>query len=82
LIGLALRPSETRSANSARVCATPPPWPPRVKAGRTIAGSPMSSITRSASPIEWTIAERGTRRPAFSIVSRNTSRSSARRIAS
>ena len=38
LIGLALRPSETRSWNSASVRATPPPCPPSVKAGRTISG--------------------------------------------
>ena len=82
LIGLALSPSDTRSPNSAGVRAMPPPWPPSVKAGRTISGSPMSSITRSASPIEVTIEERGTRRPAAIIVSRNSSRSSARWIAS
>ena len=56
----------------------PPPCPPSVKAGRTISGRPISSIARSASAIEVTIAERGTRRPAAVIVSRNSSRSSAR----
>src|SRR4029453_18651323 len=55
-----------------------PRGPPSVKAGRTISGRPMSSIVRSASAIDVPIADCGTRRPAETIVSRNSSRSSAR----
>ena len=39
LIGLAASPSETTWRSSVSVVPTPPPWPPRVNAGRTIAGS-------------------------------------------
>ena len=38
-IGLALSPCATRSRNSGRVRAIPPPRPPSVKAGRTTAGT-------------------------------------------
>ena len=81
-IGLAASPSATRSRNSVSVRAMPPPSPPIVKPGRTIAGRPSSGSAGSASRIDFTTAERGTRRPARSIVVRNRSRSSARRIAS
>ena len=81
-IGLAASPSATRWRNSASVRAMPPPSPPIVKPGRTIAGRPISGSARSASRIDLTAALRGTRRPARSIVVRNRSRSSARRIAS
>jgi hypothetical protein len=81
-IGLAARPSPTTSLNSAFVRAMPPPAPPIVNPGRTIAGSPTLSSARSASRIDLTAALRGTRRPARSIVARNRSRSSARRMAS
>ena len=81
-IGLAARPSPTIWRNSASSRAMPPPWPPIVKPGRTIAGRPTLASARSASRIELTAALRGTRRPAPSIVARNRSRSSARRMAS
>ena len=81
-MGLDARPSATRSRNSAGLWAMPPPWPPIVKPGRTTAGSPTRSSACSPSAIEVTISERGTRRPAACMVSRNRERSSARRIAS
>ncbi len=81
-IGLAARPSATIWRNSVPSRAMPPPWPPIVKPGRTIAGSPTSPSARSASRIDLTAALRGTRSPARSIVARNRSRSSARRMAS
>ena len=81
-IGLAASPSATRWRYSVSVRAIPPPSPPIVKPGRTIAGSPMSGSARSASLIDLTAALRGTRRPARSIVVRNRSRSSARRMVS
>ncbi len=95
-IGLAASPSATRLRNSSSVRAMPPPWPPIVKPGRMIAGSPTAASARSASsntrapgaiPCGWSrgsrsVRERGTRRPAASIVSRKSARSSARWIAS
>ena len=62
--------------------ATPPPWPPRVKAGRTTIGSPIAAAKPSASSTVCAIALSGIRRPAASMVSRKRSRSSARPIAS
>ena len=84
LIGLAARPSETTPSSSVSVRPTPPPWPPSVNAGRTIAGSLISPAARprSTSATDSTITDHGTRRPASSIVRRNASRSSARWIAS
>ena len=84
LIGLAARPSETTPSSSVSVCPTPPPWPPSVNAGRTIAGSLISPAARpfSTCPTDSTITDHGTRSPASSIVVRNASRSSARWIAS
>ncbi len=84
LIGLAARPSETIWRSSVSVWAAPPPCPPIVKAGRMIAGSFISprSNAASASPSELMISDSGVRRPASAIVRRNTSRSSARWIAS
>ena len=83
LIGLAARPSETTWRSSVSVSPTPPPWPPRVKAGRTIAGSVIlpSASAASTSPRLPTVIDQGMRRPASFIVRRNSSRSSARRIA-
>ena len=80
LIGLAASPSETTWASSVSVLPTPPPWPPRVNAGRTIAGRLMvpSATPASAWATEVTICDQGTRRPASSIVRRKASRSSAR----
>ena len=84
LIGLAASPSETTWRSSVSVRPTPPPWPPIVNAGRTIAGSLISpsAMPRSTWSIELTIVDHGTRRSAPSIVSRKASRSSARWIAS
>ena len=81
-IGEAARPSATTWRYSTSLRAMPPPAPPMVKPGRTIAGSPTSPSARSASRIDLTAALRGTRSPARSIVARNRSRSSARRMAS
>ena len=83
LIGLAARPSETTWRSSVSVSPTPPPWPPIVKAGRTIAGSVIlpSASAASTSPRLSTVIDQGIRRPASVIVWRNSSRSSARRIA-
>jgi hypothetical protein len=81
-IGLAARPSAITWRYSVSVRAVPPPAPPMVKPGRTIAGRPISGSTASASRMDLTAALRGTRRPARSMVARNSSRSSARRIAS
>ncbi len=81
-IGDAARPSATTWRYSVSLRAMPPPAPPIVKPGRTIAGRPTSGSARSASRIDLTAALRGTRRPARSIVARNRSRSSARRMAS
>ena len=81
-IGLAAIPSVTRWRNSASSQAIPPPSPPIVKAGRKIAGRPMSARACSPSATLVTILERATRSPASCIVIRNRSRSSARWIAS
>ncbi len=81
-IGLAASPSPITWRYSVSFHAMPPPAPPIVKPGRTIAGSPTSGSARSASRMDLTAALRGTLRPARSIVERNSSRSSARRIAS
>ena len=83
LIGLAARPSETTWRSSVSVSPTPPPWPPIVKAGRTIAGRAIlpSASAASTSPRVSTVIDHGIRSPASVIVRRNSSRSSARRIA-
>ncbi len=83
LIGLAASPSLTTWRSSVSVSPTPPPWPPRVNAGRTIAGSVIlpSAIAASTSPRLPTVIDHGIRRPASVIVWRNSSRSSARLIA-
>ena len=62
-IGLAARPSATTWRYSVSVRAMPPPSPPIVKPGRTIAGRPISASARSASRIDLTAALAGTRRP-------------------
>ena len=84
LIGLAARPSETTWRSSVSVSPTPPPWPPIVKAGRTIAGSVIlpSASAASTSPRLSTVIDQGIRRPGLVHRLRNSSRSSARRIAS
>ena len=84
LMGLAASPSETTWRNSVSVRPTPPPCPPSVKAGRTMAGRLMvpSARPRSSPESDSTITDQGTRRPAASIVDLKASRSSARWIAS
>ncbi len=83
-IGEASRPSATMRSNSSSVRAMPPPRPPSVNAGRMMHGraGSMSCSAARASSAERAIALRGIRSPAFSIVSRNSSRSSAQAIAS
>ena len=71
-----------RVAGGRGVRAMRPPRPPSGYAGRTMIGRPMSMRAFSASARVVAIALRGIRSPARSIVMRNSSRSSARRIAS
>ena len=47
-IGEAARPPATIRSNSSSVRAMPPPRPPRVKAGRTMSGSPKASSAAAA----------------------------------
>ena len=42
-MGLRRRPVRQRSTKASRVVTMPPPVPPSVKAGRTMAGTPMAS---------------------------------------
>ena len=67
---------------SSCVRAIPPPRPPRVKAGRTMHGSPRSGRAACACAGEVAIALRGIFSPAVSMVWRKRSRSSARAMAS
>ena len=72
-------------AARSRCCRRRRPWPPSVKAGRTITGSaisPSASALLGLADGGRRSATTGTRRPAPSIVSRKASRSSARWIAS
>ena len=81
-IGDAARPPSTIRAKSSSVRAIPPPRPPSVNAGRTISGSPKASSAARASARLVAIVLRAVRRPAACIVWSNSSRSSARQIAS
>ena len=88
-IGLARRPARTRSRYSASVPTMPPPVPPSVNAGRTIAGRPISARaqrrptrSRSSGEAPSTIADGAYGWPIRSSRSRNRSRSSAISIAS
>ena len=62
-MGLARRPARMRSRYSASVVTMPPPEPPSVKAGRMMAGRPISARasaavrTRSVSVAPVTMAE-------------------------
>ena len=76
--GLAWSPCTTCRRSSASVAANPPPVPPSVNAGRTTAGA----ANPSSSSTEETTMLSATGRPTARIVSRNCSRSSARRMAS
>ena len=82
VIGEAARPRETIVRYSSSVRAMPPPRPPSVKAGRTIAGRPMRSRAASASSIVVAIALAGIFSPALAIACWKSSRSSAVLIAS
>ncbi len=87
-IGLARRPARIRSRNAGSVSTMPPPVPPSVKAGRMIAGRPISARAVSAEPDRSSAVAPSTIRlgaygwPIRSSRSRNASRSSAIRIAS
>jgi hypothetical protein len=87
-IGLARSPARTRSRYSTSVSTIPPPVPPRVNAGRTIAGRPIVAraaaalAERSMSVAPSTIADGAYGCPSRSRRSRNFSRSSAISIAS
>ncbi len=81
-IGDALRPWATICSNSASSRAIPPPRPPSVNAGRMISGSPKASSAARAWSRLVAIVLRAVRRPAACIVASNSSRSSARLIAS
>ncbi len=78
--GLASRPRRTTAWNSSALRAMPAPLPPRVKLGRTIAGSPMRSSTRRASSGEPARALSGTSSPISSMACLNSSRCSAWRM--
>ncbi len=84
VIGLSRRPRITISSICSGVVANPPPWPPRVKAGRITTGSESGppSIAARASAGECAITLRGTRSPIRSMVAANASRSSAQWMAS
>ena len=75
--GLAASPAAIRAASSSGVRAIPPPLPPSVNAGRTIDGRIPGGEHESV-----TTSDLGTCRPALSIASLKSNRSSARRIAS
>ncbi len=87
-IGLARSPARIRSRYAGSVSTIPPPVPPSVKAGRTMAGKPIVSraasdeACRSAGVAPPTIALGAYGWPIRSSRSRNASRSSAIRIAS
>ena len=81
-IGEAARPCATIRSNSSWVRAIPPPRPPSVNAGRMISGSPSSPLAARACSRLVAIVLRAVRSPAACIVASNSSRSSARLIAS
>ena len=81
-IGDAASPWATIRSNSSSLRAMPPPRPPRVNAGRMISGSPKSERASRAWARLVAIVLRAVRRPASRIVASNSSRSSARLIAS
>ena len=81
-IGLAEIPVATTSRNSSSVCAIPIPLPPRMYAGRTMSGRPISCRTTSASSKLRATPLCGTLSPISSMAILNFSRSSAVAIAS
>ena len=86
-IGLARKPLCTRSQYSSSVATMPPPVPPRVKAGRMMAGRPIcasasfAACMRSSSLAPCTMALGAVGWPMRSHISRKSSRSSAILIA-
>ena len=79
----ASKPCVTMRTNSSRVCAMPPPVPPKVKPGRMIKGhEPMVSATARASSKEWALPDFGISSPNSRMASLKRWRSSARAIAS
>ncbi len=87
-MGLARSPARMRSRYASSVSTMPPPVPPSVKAGRTMAGSPMVSsassdeAARASGVTPSTMNEGAYGWPSRSRRSRNASRSSAMRMAS
>ncbi len=79
--GEAASASRTMSSSCSRVRAMPPPAPPRVNDGRITRGSPSSSARSCTSARERAMWLRGTRMPSLVMASRNSSRSSALRMA-
>ena len=77
LIGLASRPFEANCANSSAVFAIPVPRPPKMYAGRMIAGRPMVLMTSRASSMLWAMPLSGTFKPISIMAFLNFSRSSA-----
>ena len=82
VVGDASRPRSQISVNSSRLYAMPPPVPPRVKEGRTIAGKPTSACTATARSRSRAGAARGHSSPMRAIAARKRSRSSALSMAS
>ena len=81
-IGDAASPPATIRSKSASLRAIPPPRPPSVNAGRMMSGRPKASKATRASSSVVAIVLRAVRSPAACIVASNSSRSSARQIAS
>ena len=81
-IGETASPLPTTSTNCSSVAHSPPPVPPRVKAGRTTRGSPTSARNLRAPASESTVRDSGAGSPMHWSSSLNRSRSSAVRMAS
>ncbi len=82
VMGLVASPHSTASAYSDSVRAMLPPAPPRVKAGRMMAGNPVSFTSSHASSTVRAKPPRGTSRPMRPMAFWNSSRSSAILMAS
>ena len=82
VMGLVDSPHSTASAYSDSLRAMLPPAPPRVKAGRIIAGNPVFFTSSHASSTVRAKPPRGTSRPMRPMASWNNSRSSAILMAS
>ena len=77
LIGLACNPFDANLTNSSCVAAIPVPRPPKIYAGRIIAGSPITLMTSKDSSSVCAIPLAGTLSPISIIASLNLPRSSA-----